>query len=687
MFFRRHLGLTVGLLLMALPAMAKFSYEGYLTDSSGNALVSQSVQLKLQIFNPGSTCQVFQETQALTTGADGYFSVAVGSGTPSGSPLYSVDRVFQNQGTMSPSSPSSCNYTPSLGDERVMKVSVSSDGGTTWDLLSGSLSIYPSPSAGNADYVGGIAAANLMRVTSGTSGTVSAFTMPQYNQLVNLANGSTATGYMTSNTTSGASLPSVSSAPSSPVAGSLWYNSSTHTLNFYDGTSNQTLGTGGGGTTGVSLIATSSNLTVNGTPGGAITTTGSLDLANSGVTAGSYTRVTVDAKGRVTMGSVTLPSDMPALSGDVSGSAGTLSVVKIRGIPVSATSPATGQLLVYNGSQYTPSALNIDSIVSSISGAQFFPTNCTAGQTMTWQSGTDTMICSNISVSLSGGTSAISGTLGVANGGTGSTNGSIVGTGSLTIAAGGSGQNIVLSPSSSGSVLIPSTSSKVGIGTSSPTYPLTVNGNTTSNIALFTSNVSGGQPASLAIANTYGGSKATSLNFLTTGSSLMWAIGTDYNSSSIPDFYIYNSLVGAPGFYINQNNNVGIGTISPMSTLNVVGTSTFQGQVKVQGPIGNDMSHSVSGSIVDFSQGNMMYTTNSCGVFNLNNMKDGATYTFAVQGTSSATCSFAAYSDNGSTAITLRLPADFGPTAAGKHTLFTFMVMGGYAYVGWNPGM
>ncbi len=56
--------------------------------------------------------------------------------------------------------------------------------------------------------------------------------------------------------------------------------------------------------------------------------------------------------------------------------------------------------------------------------------------------------------------SKITGILPVANGGTGTTNGSITGTGALTFAAGGSNQNISITPSGTGSV---------GIGTSSPT--------------------------------------------------------------------------------------------------------------------------------------------------------------------------------------------------------------------------
>jgi hypothetical protein len=65
-------------------------------------------------------------------------------------------------------------------------------------------------------------------------------------------------------------------------------------------------------------------------------------------------------------------------------------------------------------------------------------------------------------------TTGVTGILPVANGGTGTTNGSITGTGALTFTAGGSNQNINLTPSGTGNV---------GIGASSPAEKLEVNGN------------------------------------------------------------------------------------------------------------------------------------------------------------------------------------------------------------------
>lgn len=68
----------------------------------------------------------------------------------------------------------------------------------------------------------------------------------------------------------------------------------------------------------------------------------------------------------------------------------------------------------------------------------------------------------------------ISGILGVANGGTGSNNGSITGTSGLVFAAGGTDQNITLTPSGTGFVIL---NGDTGIGTSNPVAPLHVAAN------------------------------------------------------------------------------------------------------------------------------------------------------------------------------------------------------------------
>jgi hypothetical protein len=60
--------------------------------------------------------------------------------------------------------------------------------------------------------------------------------------------------------------------------------------------------------------ASSATITLTGDVTGSGTTSIATTLANSGVTAGTYPKVTVDAKGRVTAGSALLPADIPASS-------------------------------------------------------------------------------------------------------------------------------------------------------------------------------------------------------------------------------------------------------------------------------------------------------------------------------------------------------------------------------------
>lgn len=112
------------------------------------------------------------------------------------------------------------------------------------------------------------------------------------------------------------------------------------------------------------------------------------------------------------------------LSGDLGGTAASPSVVKLRGTSISATAPASsGQVLAYDGA-----------------GSAAWATPSVAAN-------------------------AITGILPIANGGTGSNNGSISGTSALSFTAGGTNQNIELNPSGSGKLVL---NGNVGIGTANP---------------------------------------------------------------------------------------------------------------------------------------------------------------------------------------------------------------------------
>jgi len=115
-------------------------------------------------------------------------------------------------------------------------------------------------------------------------------------------------------------------------------------------------------------------------------------------------------------------------------------------------------------------------------------------------------------------------------------------------------------------------------------------------------------------------------------------------------------------FVDGSSHKVGIGTNTPSSKLEINGSAT------------NSTAYNANASTtIDFSQSNLAYTTASAGSFIINNIKDGGTYTLAVQGSTSGTSSFASsgftfYSTNN------------GATTANKQTLYTFIVMGTKVY-------
>ena len=118
-----------------------------------------------------------------------------------------------------------------------------------------------------------------------------------------------------------------------------------------------------------------------------------------------------------------------------------------------------------------------------------------------------------------------------------------------------------------------------------------------------------------------------------------------------------------PLFNVKGNGNVGVGTFTPASKLEVNGSAT------------NTSAFSAgSGTTINFANSNLAYTTASAGSFTLSNIKDGGTYTLAVQGATSGTASFTC---SGFTFI----PVNNGITAPNKHTLYTFIVMGTNVYV------
>jgi hypothetical protein len=365
---------TTILLLSSLQAFAGFGFEGYLADANGNP-ISGSVVVHLKVLSPGAeACPLYMEDQTLTVPADGYVSLVIGNGTRTDTLPHTLDRAFANYAAFS--SLTGCaigsTYSPVAGAKRLLNVSVTV-GGTTETL--GSLDINPVPVAMNAEKVGAHAMGSLVRVESaGVPSAATALTPTDFTNLQALIGG-TSTLYA-KNSAAGSVLPSFASNPGSPAAGNMWYDSTTHQVKFYDGTVVQPLGSGGGGIASVSAIApltavaVSSAVTIS-MPAASAGTNGylsstdwtnfnskvgigttfagdvsgaynALNLIPTGVTPGTYTKVTVDLKGRVTSATTISGPDITTALGYTPLNKTGDAMTGILGLYSTSVDPSTG---------------------------------------------------------------------------------------------------------------------------------------------------------------------------------------------------------------------------------------------------------------------------------------------------------------------------------------------------------
>jgi hypothetical protein len=248
-------------------------------------------------------------------------------------------------------------------------------------------------------------------------------------------------------------------------------------------------------------------------------------------------------------------------------------------------------------------------------------------------------------------------------------------------------------------------SQRVGIGTSSPASKLDVSTGVTTTNSIVNATGSINDYLQYNIQNTSTGAQAQSgysatANNGSATSGFAW-LGINNSNFNFPtsyniggandvsfigsgqDMYVANanntkSIIFSTGrattpFFAEQmrilnNGRVGIGTANPGSRLEVNGSAT-----------NTTAFNAVASSAIDFSNSNLAYTSANPGAFTLTNIKDGGTYTLSVQGTNSGTATFTA------AGFTFR-STNNAQTIAGKHTLYTFMVMGTTVYFTMSTG-
>jgi hypothetical protein len=279
----------------------------------------------------------------------------------------------------------------------------------------------------------------------------------------------------------------------------------------------------------------------------------------------------------------------------------------------------------------------------------------------------------------------------------------------VDIAGGGAGRLFLTTglPNAQTRAMFIDESQRIGIGTSKPTAQFQVATTLTSAAIFRRGGASVNQSSNVYLQRT----QNSDPNINTAGSYDTKIIGRlifsmangtsypEYGNSSIGSYYVApqstsnagggltfssvnsGTITATERLRIEHNGNVGIGNYIDRVTNNYDPTNIPGSKLEVDGSLTNKTAYNAgSSTTIDFSKSNLAYTSNSPNAFILQNIKDGGTYTLAVQGTVSGSATFNA------SGFTFK-SSNNGQTVAGKETIYTFIVMGTSVYVNMTTGI
>lgn len=402
--------LSVSLLLLAGSSFASeppanFNFQGRILKANGTDPVEDAaVAFKIQIRSPDGLCLLFEETHARDMrGTSGVFSLTIGQGTNSNASSLTLTQAFDNSVPMTGAS--SCAYTPQSRDSRRLRMIY--DTGSEVVMLPMDQTIVSVPFAMNSQTLQGLGKNQFLQTSAYSNQTKMDAVLTYANELVALGSGSSSQyaksadlpfsgGTLDMRGGSGVRVPAPAGADYAVNKNYADSRFGGYTLNLSGLSSGQTIAWNAAQSRWEPTSFPTGTLTSitagAGLNGGTITSTGTISLAPAGA-AGTYTKVTTDAYGRVVAGSGLNAADLPTAVGDVSGAFSSLTVGKIQGTAVSNTPPTSGQVLTFNSvaNRWEPQTM------------PSFPVTSVAGKT-----GAVVLTSADIS-----------GTMGIAQGGTG----------------------------------------------------------------------------------------------------------------------------------------------------------------------------------------------------------------------------------------------------------------------------
>ena len=246
----------------ASAADGSLHYEGELKDSFGTPLSGVYLIRFAVYIDNNSSCEVYRGDYTPTITA-GKFQVKIGSATnrvaETIAPGFSLRQVMSN--AVSANFGTACAVA--TNSTRTLKVFIDEDNSNTFsgpELASpfASMELGSAATAMEAEMLQGKTKADFAQINTGANLTQSnlenIFSGTSYSKLMDLISG-TSQLYTHTSDTSGTKLQiATPGVPvSAPVAGSIWYDSVTGTVKYYNGTITQTLSSGAAGLTSVGL--------------------------------------------------------------------------------------------------------------------------------------------------------------------------------------------------------------------------------------------------------------------------------------------------------------------------------------------------------------------------------------------------------------------------------------------------